>query len=172
MRFYILYSWICTKLRFWLFKFLDLAWNWNILRINSWFLLEDILKIEHLIEHILICFSKFRSETLVKRVYKPYIYLIINVDLGVEGVFCSPWQLSLGVLSILNLACNWDFVFYILGSCLNLRFWLFKFLDLAWYWDILWQSYRANADLCHENLIQVGSQHNSSLMHRKVTYVA
>ena len=70
--------------------------------------------------------------------WKPYIYFIINVDLVVEGVFCSPCQLSLGILSILNLTCNWDFVFYIFRSCLNLRFWLFKFLDLAWNWDILW----------------------------------
>jgi hypothetical protein len=55
-------------------------------------MLEDILTIELLIEHILIGFTKFKSETWFEIVCKPNIYLNINVDLGVEGVFCSPWQ--------------------------------------------------------------------------------
>ena len=75
---------------------------------------------------------------MVKKLSKPNIYLNINVDLGVEGVFCFPRQLNLGILSFLNLAHNWDSVFKILGSCLNLRFLFFKFSDLAWNWDVVW----------------------------------
>jgi hypothetical protein len=69
-------------------------------------LLEDILTNELMIEHILIGFTKFKSETWFKRVRKLNIYLNINVYLGVEGAFCSPWQLNLGILTFLNLARN------------------------------------------------------------------
>ena len=58
-------------------------------------LLEATLTIELLIKHILIGFTKFKSETWFKIVCKPNIYLNINVDLDVEGVLCSPWQLNL-----------------------------------------------------------------------------
>ena len=104
----------------------------------AWFLLEEILTNELLIEHILTGLTQFKYETWVKRVRKLNVYLNINVYLGVECAFCSPWQLNLGILTFLNLAQNWDFVFKILGSCLKLRFLLFKFSDLAWNWDVVW----------------------------------
>jgi hypothetical protein len=59
------------------------------------FKLEDILTVELLIEHILIGFTKFKRETLFNIVCTPNLYLNLNVDLGVEGVFCSTWKLNL-----------------------------------------------------------------------------
>ena len=80
-------------------------------------------------------FTKFKSEKWFDSVHKLKIYLKFTQYLGVEGAFCSPWQLNIGILTFLNLAWNWDFVFQILESCLKLRFLLFKFSDLAWNWD-------------------------------------
>ena len=44
--------------------------------------------------------TKYKSETRFKRVCTPNIYPKINGDLGVEGVFCSPWQLNLGIFML------------------------------------------------------------------------
>ena len=66
------------------------------------------------------------------------IYFKYNLYLGVEGAFCSPWQLIIGILTFSNLARNWDFVSQILESCLKLRFLHFKFSDLVWNWDDVW----------------------------------
>jgi hypothetical protein len=76
----------------------------------AWFLLQDILTIELLIEHILIGLIVLKSETWFKRLFKPNIYLNINVAFGAECVFCSPWQLNLITLSFSNLARDWDFL--------------------------------------------------------------
>ena len=56
-------------------------------------------------------FYKFKRQNQFKRVLKPNIHMNINVDLSSECLFCSHWELNFGLLSFLNLACNWDFVF-------------------------------------------------------------
>ena len=88
-----------------------LAWKEIVIGNLALFSLEDILTIELLIEHILIGFTKFKRKIWFKSVCKPNIYLNINVDLDIEGAFCSPWQLNLGILSFLNLARINLFVF-------------------------------------------------------------
>ena len=92
----------CLILALW-----DMCMYWQF----AGFLLEDILKIELVIEHIWIGFTKMKREKEFKRVFKPNIYMNSHVDLWSEGVFCSHWQINFGLLSFLNLACNWVFVF-------------------------------------------------------------
>jgi hypothetical protein len=67
-------------------------------------LLEFILKIDFLIEQILIGLTTFIRGKWFKGVFKPNINLNINEGLGSEGVFCSHWQVNLDILSFLNLA--------------------------------------------------------------------
>ena len=76
----------------WLLLGMGEKWQLKELGIGNlvWFSLEDILTIELFIQHILIGFTQFESETWFK--------IVCNVDLGIEGVMCSPWQLNLWIL--------------------------------------------------------------------------
>jgi hypothetical protein len=82
-------------------SFWILAWKETDIGKLAWFSLIYISTIELLVEHILMGFQNLE----VKH------GLNLNVNFGVEGVFCSPWQLNLRILSFLNFACNQDFLF-------------------------------------------------------------
>ena len=92
-------------------------------------LLEDILKIELFIQHIIsLGFTQFKRENSSKCYANPFIYLNISVDLSSVGVFVSHWQLHF------VLCDSW--------ILLVIEMFPFRFLDLAWNWDLDFSNYQ------------------------------